>query len=258
MNLLASAESVNDFFQRKAILERILNHDENTLRDLNENKAKLSELLNNLDNQKQEKLLLEKACKEQVAIISREKKKRESILSEIRNKKSLTLASIESLKQSERALDKKIKQLSIRKKSVQSKKKSFTSLKGTLKMPVDGEIISSYGIYTDTEFNVKNFQSGIDIQAKKGDPVRAARGGEVVYASWFKGFGNMMILDHGGHCHTVYAHADKLLKSEGDQVKNGEVIATVGATGSLVGPVLHFEVRHHGKPIDPVKWLSKK
>jgi len=256
MNLLASAESVNDFFQRKAVLQRILNHDENIIRELTDNRKRLSELIENLEAQKKNKIALEAACKEQVEIISREKTKREAILSDIRNKKSLALASVESLKRAEKALDQKIKILSS-KKSPRLKNKPFTYFKGMLRMPVKGEIVSSFGLYTDTEFNVKNFQSGIDIQAKKGDPIHAARDGEVVYASWFKGYGNMLIIDHGGHCHTVYAHADKLLKSEGDQVKSGEVIATVGDTGSLTGPSLHFEVRYRGKPIDPVKWLSK-
>lgn len=67
----------------------------------------------------------------------------------------------------------------------------------------------------------------------------------------------MIIIDHGNSYYTVYAHADNIYKKEGDRVKTGETIATVGDSGSMNGPGLHFEVRHHGKSLDPVKWLRK-
>ncbi len=123
-------------------------------------------------------------------------------------------------------------------------------------MPVKGKIVSHFGPYKNTEFNVKNFRSGIDIKAGKGSPIRAVCVGQILYSSWFKGYGNMIIIDHGNNFYTLYAHAEELFKTEGDHVETGEVIATVGDTGSMTGPGLHFEVRHHGKPLDPVKWLG--
>ncbi len=78
----------------------------------------------------------------------------------------------------------------------------------------------------------------------------------MLFADWFKGYGNMMIIDHGAHYYTVYAHVEEMFKSVGEQVRAGEVIATVGDTGSLEGPRLHFEVRHHGKPVDPAEWFK--
>ena len=67
----------------------------------------------------------------------------------------------------------------------------------------------------------------------------------------------MMIIDHGHHYYTVYAHLEEVFKVKGDRVDQGEVIATVGDSGSMEGPALHFEVRHHGKPIDPLVWIQK-
>lgn len=124
-------------------------------------------------------------------------------------------------------------------------------------MPVKGKIVYFFGPYKNNEFNVVNFRSGIVIQAERGEPIRAVFNGKVLYASWFKGYGNMIIIDHGDNYYTVYAHAEELFVSKGDMVENGEVIATVGDTGSLTGTNLHFEVRHHGKPIDPLKWIAK-
>ncbi|MFP4387749.1 MAG: murein hydrolase activator EnvC family protein, partial [Desulfococcaceae bacterium] len=80
--------------------------------------------------------------------------------------------------------------------------------------------------------------------------------GEVIYAGWFKGYGNMIILDHGDHYYTLYAHAGELFKGEGDIVRSGEVIASAGHGGAMEGSGLHFEVRHHGKPLDPMEWLK--
>ncbi len=267
MPVPVSADSAAVFSQQKSSLERILAHDENVLETLADNKEKLSRLTDSLNARKKEKSLLEAAYKGQLGEMAAEKEKRTKLLSEIRGKKSLTLASIDSLKQSARELDRKIESLkalkAARPKTRVSEKDEilsggkFASYRGLLKMPVDGKIVSFFGRYKHPEFNVMNFRSGIDISAKRGDTVRAVCDGEVLYASWFKGYGNMIIIDHGNSYYTVYAHADNIYKKEGDRVKTGDIIATAGDSGSMNGPGLHFEVRHHGKSLDPVKWLRK-
>lgn len=80
--------------------------------------------------------------------------------------------------------------------------------------------------------------------------------GKILYSDWFKGYGNMIIVDHGDNYYTVYAHAEEIFKAKGENVEMGEVIATVGETGSMSGPKLHFEIRHHGSPIDPLQWIN--
>jgi septal ring factor EnvC (AmiA/AmiB activator) len=98
-------------------------------------------------------------------------------------------------------------------------------------------------------------QNGIEIRAPMDAEVRAILPGKVLYADWFKGFGNMVIIDHGGHTFTVSAYCSQLLKKEGDTVSQGETIARVGSAGSLKGPCLYFEIRHRGKPQDPMDWI---
>lgn len=124
-------------------------------------------------------------------------------------------------------------------------------------MPVKGKIISFFGPFKNKKFNVINFQSGIKIKSDRGEPIRAVSDGHVLYASWFKGYGNMIIIDHGDSYYTVYAHAEELFTTKGTRVETGQVVATVGDSGSMIGPNLHFEIRHHGKPIDPLKWIKK-
>jgi septal ring factor EnvC (AmiA/AmiB activator) len=82
--------------------------------------------------------------------------------------------------------------------------------------------------------------------------------GHVVFTGWFKGYGNLIILDHGGDYYTLYAHVAEILVKEGDDVRQGQRIGTVGDTGSLAGPRLYFEVRHGGKPQDPSDWLRQR
>ncbi len=123
-------------------------------------------------------------------------------------------------------------------------------------MPVKGKITAKFGEFINPEFKVRNFRGGIDIQAALGEPIHAVHAGEVIFADWFKGYGNMIIIDHGDSYYTLYAHADELRKSKGHRVKAAEVIGTVGETGTPKGPGLHFQIRHHGKPMNPIGWLK--
>jgi len=134
--------------------------------------------------------------------------------------------------------------------------KPFQAYKGLLKMPVKGKIVSLFGKFKNTRYDVLNFRSGIEIQTERGEPIQAVYRGKILYADWFKGYGNMIIIDHGNSYYTVYAHIEEVFKTAGDVVESGEVMATVGDTGSMTGPKLYFEVRHHGKPLDPMQWLK--
>ena len=261
MQILASADSMYDFLLRKFALEKILSHDDAVQKSLLEKKALLADLLEKLNAKKAERVSLQSKRQRQIIFMSRERGKRQRLLSEIQSKKSLELAAIESLRQSADALDKTIISLDteaqtapeVKKKPLQ---KPFSALKGLLKIPVKGKIVSRFGPYKNRKYNLKGFLNGINIQADRGEPIHSVSGGIVVYSSWFKGYGNMLIIDHGGSYHTVYAHAEALFKSKGDAVEAQEVIATVGDSGSMVGDRLYFEIRHYGKPIDPLNWIK--
>ena len=121
------------------------------------------------------------------------------------------------------------------------------ALKGKLTPPVQGKVISLFK---------ERGQNGIEIKAPMGAEIQAVLSGKVLYADWFKGFGNIMIIDHGDHTFTVSGYCSELLKKPGDPVSQGETIALVGSVGSLKGPCLYFEIRRHGKPQDPMEWLS--
>jgi len=134
----------------------------------------------------------------------------------------------------------------------------FASLRGRLAWPADGRVVAEYGPQVNPRFGTKTFRNGIDIEAGEGSNIAAVFPGQVVYTGWFRGYGNLIIVDHGGEYYTVYAHAADIRVTEGDEVKQGQIIGTVGDTGSLQGPRLYFEVRHEGKPQDPAQWLRPR
>jgi len=260
IHILASAESIHALFQRKNALERILAYDETVRKNLEHNRLRLNRVIAQLNKQKSDKSARVQTYNQQHRRIIADQSKRTKLLARIRNQKSLELAAIESLKESAKDLDDKLKSLTPHVPVVtdpgNTPEKPITNFKGLLIIPVKGKIVFLFGPYKNKKFNVTNFRSGIGIAAQKGEPVRAVYGGKIVYASWFKGYGNMIIIDHGTSYHTVYAHLEELFKTAGDTVETGEVIATVGDTGSLTGVKLHFEIRHHGKPLNPMHWLK--
>ena len=259
--VLASADSIFDLLNWKNALDRILHADKAVWEELTTKKELSEKLRSTLDKQQREYAENVRTLSEQLETMDTQNKARSQLLDEIRGKKSLMLAAIGSLKQAATALDKEVDSYSweVHPAGVPddaTHKKPFRSLKGLLQPPVPGKITGFYGLEKSGELKSANFNNGIDILAEPGEPIRAVYGGHVIYADWFKGYGNMIIIDHGDNYFTIYAHAQELFKAKGDPVETDEVIGTVGDTGSLAGTVLYFEIRHHGKSIDPLAWLK--
>ena len=275
--LMVSADSLFDLLTRKKNFEKLLAHDESVWKTLSMKRTAAGAAQKDLLRQRQRHRTKLDELESQVRSLSRRRAERAALLAGIKGKKALALAAIASLKEAAVALDRQILEASRRppepppppepqppkevqppKAALPTEKRAADEFKGLLNMPVNGTIISFFGPYTLPHLKVPGFRNGIDIQAQMGEPIRAVKGGTTLYAGWFKGYGNMVILDHGDSYCTVYTHAQELFKKKGEAVTPGEVIGTVGDTGSLDGPKLHFEIRHHGKPIDPLKWMEKR
>ena len=134
----------------------------------------------------------------------------------------------------------------------------FGSLRGRLPWPTQGRVVAAFGAQVHPRFGTRTFRNGVDIEANGGRDVAAVYGGQVIYTGWFKGYGNLIILDHDNEYYTLYAHMDDISVKEGDDVRQGQRLGTVGDTGSLEGPRLYFEVRFQGKPQDPEQWLRQR
>ena len=121
--------------------------------------------------------------------------------------------------------------------------------------PVQGNISSGFGWRRNPFGRGREFHQGIDIPARTGTPILAAGGGTVLSSGWINGYGNTVVIDHGGGLTTKYAHNTRNTVIAGQRVERGDIIAHVGSTGRSTGPHLHYEVRRHGQPINPVGFL---
>ncbi|MGZ0230229.1 MAG: M23 family metallopeptidase, partial [Acidimicrobiales bacterium] len=121
--------------------------------------------------------------------------------------------------------------------------------------PVSGGIASSFGYRIHPIFGVQRFHSGVDLNASMGTPIAAAAPGVVIFAGWRDGYGNTVIIDHGGSFTSLYAHQSQLGSSVGQSVNSGTIIGYVGSTGWSTGAHLHFEIRVKGSPVDPLLYL---
>lgn len=130
---------------------------------------------------------------------------------------------------------------------------AFAALRGKGKLPVNGELAATYGAKRVDGPSWK----GIFIRAAEGSEVHATGAGEVIFADWMRGFGNLLIVDHGGEYMSIYGNNQSLLKRPGDRVKAGESVATVGNSGGNEHSGLYFEIRHQGRAIDPLAWINR-
>ncbi len=267
MNLLATAESVGDLFRRKAAIEAIVEHDGEVIGALVEEEKRLEDLHAQAADEKAQKEKLENRYEENRKELAGQQRQRETLLARIQKEKADALARIEELEAAARRMDETIASLEAQEEKVRKRaeaeppdkeQKAFSEYQGLLKMPVRGRIVSRYGKYTEPHSGAKSFKNGIEISAEHGTPVRAVFDGETSFADWISGFGRVIIVSHGNSYYTVYGHLEELFADEGDAVKAGEVIATVGNSGSATAkPVLYFEVRHRGSPQDPLDWIEK-
>jgi len=121
--------------------------------------------------------------------------------------------------------------------------------------PVNAPVTSTFGWRVHPITGERRLHEGMDLGAASGTPIKACRSGRVTFAGWQGGYGNVVIIDHGGGMSTVYGHQSSVAVSAGQQVNAGQVIGSVGSTGMSTGPHLHFEVRINGTPVDPAPYF---
>jgi murein hydrolase activator len=128
--------------------------------------------------------------------------------------------------------------------------------RGRLILPAVGDIVGTYGWYDVEGADDRAFRQGIDIGASRGDEVRAVYAAQVRRSEWMRGLGNAIILDHGEGYFTIYGHLETLRVNVGEMVTASQPIGTVGDSGSPLGVLLHFEIRHHSEAVDPLDWVQ--
>lgn len=265
LELLLTSNSFNQAFVRYKYLKLIADYDEKTIHEIAENQQKIEQLQKKLteDIDAKDRSLQNKKT-EEGKYISRRKEKN-GLLSQINRNQNYFKSQI-SVKQQEQAkLTSLITTLEKTRKAQAGKgsTKEFVTIdfdnfnkgKGKLPWPVHGKIISTFGKQYDPVTKTSINNSGIEIQANIGSPVKNVFVGVVRMITYLGGYGNTVIIDHGKSFYTVYSHLGEIYVGKNDVVDTNQIIAQVGESGSLAGSKLHFEIYGGNKANNPQSWL---
>ena len=226
-----------------------------------------------------QKLSLESALRKKRYL----KKEREKTLSQVRSKKKKEQRELTRIRKSQKELKNYLsekqagmKQLEviikkirediarldreerIRRQQMALQSKEFPKLKGQLAWPAEGRVSAKFGRQWNSKLKTTTENPGIDIKGKPGSSIRTVLGGVVTTITYIRGYGTTIIVDHGGGFYTVYSHVTNIQTNVDSQVRNGDVIAYMGDSGSINGSKLHFEIWGKGQKLDPERWLRKK
>lgn len=249
--VLLGANSFWDLLTRARFLRLIITGDVKLLEKIQLTKRKIATKEKELHKKVQQISTLKKEVGKQQDAFALQRNKQSVILKDIREKKGAYLQYLAELQQTSNEIE-----YWIRKAEAEQRKKprQYTySFKGKWLRPVPGRITSGFGYRRHPIYKISKLHTGIDFAAPMGTPVRAAAGGVVYFAGWWGGYGNVVIIDHGGGWATVYAHNSRFAVSAGQAVQAGQVVSYSGSTGLSTGPHVHFEVRKNGVPINPLR-----
>jgi len=247
---LLSSQDLNQFADRRRQIERIYDRDRKLLGDLTQRSNQVEKQRNQIVAQKNEIELLTQKLKYQKSNIESEAVAQQNTINRLKSDR-------QALSQAEDRLAEDSRRLS---QIILAKVQPYDGLilppgTGQLMYPTIGPVTSKFGWRTHPILGTERFHSGIDFGADYGSLIYASEQGRVIYADWYGGYGNAVIVDHGNGMTTLYAHCSDLYVKDGDVVAKGQPIAAVGSTGFSTGPHLHFELRANGEPIDPAAYL---
>lgn len=225
----------------------------NTLAALERKQAELSE--------KRAGLIARKRAIEGKKSELEERKRRKAVLlASVRKEKDLSRETLHELEESSANLWAMIRRSEEERKVRPSSPPPVSAGRGRerLPWPVEGRVLTRFGMQLHPQFKTKVFRRGIEIAAREGEPVRAVGEGRIAFADWYKGYGKLLIIEHAPGFYTLYGNLSQLDLNKGDRVMKGQVIGLAGDTGSLKGSKLYFEMRRNGEAQDPLLWLAKR
>jgi septal ring factor EnvC (AmiA/AmiB activator) len=254
MQLLISAEGLDELRRRIKYLQDIMTEDYKMIRKLEEEKSKYDKKI--LEKKRQLKVIrsMEEEEKKELRALEEELDKKVVILSRIHQEKEFYETAVKELQLAAEEFKSTIQTIEKKKSSNKnSLPKNFSKYKGKLVLPVRGKVIRKKNPLMDER---SSSNRGIYINGPLGSEVKSVFDGRVDFSGWIKGYGQVLVINHGSRFYTVLAHLMERNKEEGDRVEMGEVVGLLGQSGSLIGPSLYFELRRAGKTLDPLKWLK--
>ena len=259
LKVLFASQNYSDFLRKFQYLKTIAQKEGEMLSRFKEKQSKSEEKNKELTETKQLLMQDREVLAQKLMEIRAEKKKKDHLLGRVRNERASYERVLAELDESSLQLQSLIKTLEDEKKRLQKRfSEKFSKERGRLGWPNDGDVVALFGRQKHPKFDTFIYRKGIEIEPSKGQEVKTVFDGVVIYANWFRGYGMVIIVDHGENYYSIYAHLSKLLVSVGDTVGRSRTIGEVGETGLSQGNRLYFEIRHQGEPMDPLAWLQKR
>jgi len=254
--LLSESESPRDITEKYAFLSRMVRHDQELLSRYRQQSLEHHAAVEQLEGlRKKQSAIVLRRRKEQETL-HRAKKSKNVLLAEVKQDAELLETMLKELRAKAARLNDLVKKLET--EQTQSYTGSLEGLlpqKGRLLWPVNGKLRVGFGTSRHGDLGTLIESHGFDIEADVGTPVNAVAAGKIIFAKSLRGYGNLMIVDHGQKYYTLYAHMSRFTKKIGESVAAGDVIAYSGFDGR---DAVYFEVRQGGKPLDPADWLRKR
>ena len=252
LDVLLNSSSITEFVDNYYLIGEIAAIDENLLNTIEIEKNQIEEIKTKLDANRADLKQKEENEQKTLITLNNAKIQRDNYLANLNEQEKATRARI---KEYEQELNNVENEIFI----ITNNLGDSDYAGGLFAWPTPGykTITSPFGNRIHPVLGTKRFHTGIDIGAPKGASIIAANSGKVLKAGWFGGYGNAVIIDHGGGFSTLYGHGSEVLVAEGQTVKRGDIIMKVGSTGMSTGPHLHFEVRINGNYMNPLDYLTK-
>ncbi len=249
VRVLLGSRDVHDLISRSYVLGRIARADSRLVLAIRQDREEVARAKAQLDKQAQEIARLEAELAQQTHLLQQQTTVKREILQDIARDRQLKEQALDEWEEESRQIAAMLRAMEQTPRGQARLAKPF---RGGFIRPVNGPIVSGFGMRYHPILKVNRMHNGVDIAAPHGTPIKAAADGEVIFAGYRRGYGNTLIIDHGGGVATLYAHCSALAVGESTMVRQGQVIGYVGATGLATGPHLHFEVRRNGEPVNPL------
>lgn len=250
LRVLLSVDRPSDLFRGYRFVTALARRDNQRIVAFRSDLRALAEAQAELEQRTRQAQALRVELERTRRALDADRRRKTELLTQIVERKETHVAYVEELEDAERRLGTLLQGLGEEEVSV-----PVVAFKGTLPWPVSGRVRVPFGRRKHPRFETYTIQNGVEIEASAGEPVAAVYDGTVMFADHFRGYGLMVVLDHGGKHHSLYAHLDEVRVALGQRVAAGMVIGTVG--DGLEGPGLYFEIRFQGRPEDPLNWLGK-
>jgi septal ring factor EnvC (AmiA/AmiB activator) len=253
MKFFTRVESFDELFKNYHLFVSLINYKSVEINRLKGNISKVEKIDKELQEESARLASLLKSQEQKIKKIKGLKKGKLNLIERINNDRMSFSKLINELKNEAAKLNEVLRDQGIK---TTFGPVNIQKLRGNLKWPLQGKVISFFGKKKSTKFDTYIFNNGIEIKPSASDKIKAIYDGEVVFADYFKGYGNLIIVQHAKDFYSVYGHCERILKKKGDKVTEGEVISIAGNSGSTSGKSLYLEIRKDLKPENPLKWLS--